>query len=50
MVWGVRYGMGDEDIPLVAIVLAVADAFDAMSADQSYRRTLPRHEVLGEIK
>ena len=30
-------------------LLAVADAFAAMSSDRSYRSAIPRHKVLKEI-
>jgi putative two-component system response regulator len=38
-----------EEIPLIARVLALADTFDAMSSNRSYRPALPRHKVLEEI-
>ena len=34
-----------EEIPLVARILAVADAFDAMSSDRPYRAGMPRERV-----
>ncbi|MFG0331492.1 MAG: HD-GYP domain-containing protein [Phycisphaerales bacterium] len=37
-------------IPRVARVLAVADAFDAMSSTRSYRPALSREEALSEIR
>lgn len=38
-----------EDIPLMARIIAVADTFDAMSSDRSYRKKLTREQVLAEI-
>jgi putative two-component system response regulator len=38
------------DIPLGARILAVADAFDAMTSDRPYRTAMPREEALDEIK
>jgi HD-GYP domain-containing protein (c-di-GMP phosphodiesterase class II) len=39
-----------EDIPIVSRILAVADAFDAMTEDRVYRKALPREIALAEIK
>ena len=39
---------GDE-IPLGARVIALADAFDAMTIDRTYRRARPRAEAVEEI-
>ncbi len=39
-----------DDIPLMARLLAIADTFDAMSSDRSYRPKMPRERVLGEIQ
>ena len=41
--------LGGGDIPLVARALALADTFDAMSSNRSYRAALPRPQVLAEI-
>jgi HD-GYP domain-containing protein (c-di-GMP phosphodiesterase class II) len=38
------------NIPLLGRVLAVADAFDAMSSDRAYRPRIPRERVLMEMK
>jgi putative nucleotidyltransferase with HDIG domain len=38
-----------EDIPLGARIVAVADAFQAMTSDRPYRRALPRLDALEEI-
>jgi putative two-component system response regulator len=40
--------VGDKT-PLIARVLALADTFDAMSSNRSYRPALPRNKVLEEI-
>jgi HD-GYP domain-containing protein (c-di-GMP phosphodiesterase class II) len=42
--------LGGEDIPLIARVLALADTFDAMSSNRSYRPALSRPKVLEEIR
>jgi hypothetical protein len=34
-------GLGDEDIPLVSRIIAVADAYNAMTSDRPYRDAMP---------
>jgi HD-GYP domain-containing protein (c-di-GMP phosphodiesterase class II) len=46
---GYPHALAGEAIPLVARVLALADAFDAMSSDRSYRKRLSRTQVLAEV-
>jgi HD-GYP domain-containing protein (c-di-GMP phosphodiesterase class II) len=36
--------MKDEDIPLVARIVAIADAYDAMATDRPYKAALPLEE------
>ncbi|MFY0543194.1 HD-GYP domain-containing protein [Brevibacillus sp. H7] len=43
-------GLCGEEIPLVARILAISDAFDAMVADRPYRKGLPIEKALEEIK
>jgi putative nucleotidyltransferase with HDIG domain len=38
-----------EDIPLMSRILAVADAFDAMSSDRPYRKRMTRQEAINDI-
>lgn len=38
---GYPYGLQGEEIPLMARILAVADAFDAMTSDRPYRDGMP---------
>jgi putative nucleotidyltransferase with HDIG domain len=47
---GYPSGKAGEEIPLEARVLAVADAFDAMTSDRPYRRALSRAEALAEVE
>jgi HD-GYP domain-containing protein (c-di-GMP phosphodiesterase class II) len=47
---GYPSGKAGEEIPLEARVLAVADAFDAMTSDRPYRRALTRAEALAEVE
>ncbi|MFO0830268.1 MAG: HD-GYP domain-containing protein [Phycisphaerales bacterium] len=46
---GYPHRIAGEDIPLMARIIAVADTFDAMSSDRSYRKRLSRDHVLAEI-
>lgn len=43
-------GLVGDEIPEVARIIAVADAYDAMTSHRSYRDTLPQSEVRDEIK
>jgi putative nucleotidyltransferase with HDIG domain len=47
---GYPSGKAGEEIPLEARVLAVADAFDAMTSDRPYRRALTHEEALAEVE
>ncbi|NCA98330.1 MAG: diguanylate cyclase [Clostridia bacterium] len=47
---GYPQGLSGEKIPLLARILAVADAFDAMTEDRSYRPALPREQAIAEIR
>ena len=42
---GYPCGLAGEDIPLLARILAVADAFDAMSSDRPYRKGLEEERI-----
>lgn len=42
-------GLSGEDIPLEARIIAIADAYDAMSSKRSYRDVLPQEVVRGEM-
>jgi len=43
-------GLKGEEIPLAARILAVADAYDAMTADRPYRKGLSRKEALKRLQ
>lgn len=43
-------GLRGQDIPLIARILAVADAFDAMTSARPYRRALPWCVALAELR
>ncbi len=42
-------GLKGEEIPEIARIIAVADAYDAMTSYRSYRDTLPQDQVRAEI-
>jgi two-component system cell cycle response regulator len=42
--------LAGEDIPLVARIIAVCDAFDAMTSTRPYRRALSVEEALAELR
>ena len=43
-------GISGDEIPLEARIIAVADAYDAMSSRRSYRDVLPQEIVRSEIE
>lgn len=43
-------GIFGEDIPMEARIIAVADAYDAMSSRRSYRDVLPQAQVRAEVE
>jgi len=47
---GYPHGLSGFGIPLFARIIALADTFDAMSSNRSYRAALPREKVLAEIE
>ena len=47
---GYPHGLSASEIPLFGRILALADTFDAMSSDRSYRSAVPRPDVLKEIR
>jgi putative nucleotidyltransferase with HDIG domain len=47
---GYPHRLAGDQIPLLARVLALADTFDAMSSNRSYRNGMPRSRVLDEIR
>jgi HD-GYP domain-containing protein (c-di-GMP phosphodiesterase class II) len=47
---GYPYGKKDEELPLFAKILMVADAFDAMTTDRPYRKALTMEESIVELE
>lgn len=43
-------GLAGEDIPEAARIIAVADTYDAMTSNRSYRSTLPQDQVRRELE
>ena len=46
---GYPEGIKGEEIPEIARIIAVADAYDAMTSNRSYRNAIPQHIVREEI-
>ena len=46
---GYPEGLSGEDIPEIGRIIAVADAYDAMTSNRSYRRAIPQHIVREQI-
>lgn len=46
---GYPYGLAGEEIPLYGRLICLADSFDAMSSNRSYRISMPLDQVLAEI-
>ena len=47
---GYMEGLAGEDIPLVARIICVADALDAMNSDRCYRNHLTKDIILSELE
>ena len=47
---GYPSGLAGENIPEIARILCVADSYDAMASNRSYRKALPQETVREEIK
>jgi putative nucleotidyltransferase with HDIG domain len=47
---GFPFGIGNGDIPLEARILAVADAYEAMTSDRAYKAAMAPHEARLELR
>ena len=47
---GYPYGLRKTQIPIEVRILSIVDAFDAMTTDRPYRKAMPMHEVMNELK
>lgn len=47
---GYPKGLKGEEIPLICRIIAVVDAYDAMTSDRPYRKALSKEEAIAELK
>jgi len=47
--WGYPEGLQEEVVPIEARILAIADAWDAMTSDRPYRKALSKEEALRRL-
>ncbi len=47
---GYPRGLAGDKIPMVGRIVAIADAYDAMTSDRAYRRALPHEVAVSEIE
>lgn len=47
---GYPHGLQENNIPLPCRILAIVDAFDAMTNDRPYRKALPKENALAELR
>ncbi|MBN1913258.1 MAG: HD-GYP domain-containing protein [Candidatus Omnitrophica bacterium] len=47
---GYPQGLKGEEIPLIAAIVSVADAYDAMTTDRPYNQALPKEKAIEEIR
>lgn len=47
---GYPQGLKGEEIPLLARILAIVDAYDAMTQDRSYRRAMSQEDAIAELQ
>lgn len=47
---GYPAGKTGKELPLEAMILCVADSYDAMTSDRSYRKAMSREEALAELR
>lgn len=47
---GYPQGISGNEVPLDARIIGLADCFDAMSSDRTYRKALPLEAVIGEVQ
>jgi diguanylate cyclase (GGDEF)-like protein/PAS domain S-box-containing protein len=47
---GYPQGLKGEEIPLLCRLLAVADAYDAMTSDRLYRKAFPKETAIAELR
>jgi len=50
MAQGYPNGLKDDEIPLITRILAVADSYDAMTSERTYRASMTREEATIELR
>lgn len=43
-------GLAGEDIPLLARILSIADAYDSMASERPYKEALPEDQIISELR
>jgi len=46
---GYPYGLSGEKIPLLARIISIADAFEAMTSDRPYRKAMSKRKALSQL-
>jgi diguanylate cyclase (GGDEF)-like protein/PAS domain S-box-containing protein len=46
---GYPQGLKGEEIPLLSRIIAIVDAYDAMTSDRAYRTAIPKKDAIAEI-
>ena len=44
------WGIAGEDIPVQCRILAIADAYDAMTSDRPYRKAMSHQDAIAEMR
>ena len=47
---GYPKGLKGDEIPFMSRIITIADAYDAMTSDRSYRSALPKEVVIAELQ
>jgi HD-GYP domain-containing protein (c-di-GMP phosphodiesterase class II) len=48
--YGYPYGLSRDEIPIIARILSVADAYDAMTTDRHYRKAMRIEDAIEELR
>ena len=43
-------GIAGEEIPMIARIVCCCDAYNAMTSDRAYRKAMPEHEAIAELR
>jgi HD-GYP domain-containing protein (c-di-GMP phosphodiesterase class II) len=47
---GYPYGLKGEEIPFISRIISVADSFDAITTDRTYKKAMNKKEAIAEIE